>query len=314
MQFSSGRVVQTEAIDESSVVGEPIQEPSSVVDSVPSQAQPCTSRLPVVGDKVQLIALESKIAGKWVLQPGEVATVTSVEPDGDFYLRNPAGTITGIFVRKNFEYVQAELAAKLKAEDEAAAQIKAEEEAARQLARKKLEDEEAAAKGNYAELSSSTALVPLSAFDEFKQEVTTRIEIFQQTKADGYDNKQALADVLAGEYEREAIRAKVDEFISSAPAVMFTWESSPSCKQAVKAFDVAGAKVKIVRLDDPWDEGNPMRAELGKMVGRSSVPVVFIGGKYVGGYDGGVSDEAPGILDLAFKGTLRPKLEAAGAL
>ena len=65
-----------------------------------------------------------------------------------------------------------------------------------------------------------------------------------------------------------------------------------------------------VRLDDPWEKGNPIRAELGKMVGRSSVPCIFIGGKYVGGYDGGVGDDSPGILEMAFKGTLREKLVA----
>jgi glutaredoxin-related protein len=69
-----------------------------------------------------------------------------------------------------------------------------------------------------------------------------------------------------------------------------------------------------VRLDDPWEKGNPIRAELGKMVGRSSVPCIFIGGKYVGGYDGGVGDDSPGILEMAFKGTLREKLVAVGAL
>ncbi len=69
-----------------------------------------------------------------------------------------------------------------------------------------------------------------------------------------------------------------------------------------------------MRLDDPWEEGNPIRAELGKMVGRSSVPAIFIGGKYVGGYDGGVGKESPGILELAFRGTFREKLKEAGAL
>ena len=63
-----------------------------------------------------------------------------------------------------------------------------------------------------------------------------------------------------------------------------------------------------------WAEGNPLRAELGRMVGRTSVPSVFIGGKYVGGFDGGVSEDQPGILDLAFQGKLRPLLEDAGAL
>ena len=96
--------------------------------------------------------------------------------------------------------------------------------------------------------------------------------------------------------------------------VMFTWESSPSCKKAVTAFETIGADAKIVRLDDPWSEGNPMRAALGRMVGRTSVPFVFVGGKYVGGFDGGISDEAPGLVDLAFKGELRDLLKDAGAM
>jgi hypothetical protein len=65
-----------------------------------------------------------------------------------------------------------------------------------------------------------------------------------------------------------------------------------------------------------------VRAEIGKRVGRSSVPMIFIGGDYVGGYDGGLDDndksdnnkysKAPGIQTMAFRGTLRPALEAAG--
>ena len=69
---------------------------------------------------------------------------------------------------------------------------------------------------------------------------------------------------------------------------MYTWESSPYCKKAIEAFDSIQANVKIVRLDDPWEEGNPVRAVLGKKVGRTSVPFVFVNGNYIGGYDGGI--------------------------
>jgi glutaredoxin len=75
---------------------------------------------------------------------------------------------------------------------------------------------------------------------------------------------------------------------------MFVWERSPSC--------VIANQVKVVPLDDPWDKGNPVRAEIGKRVGRSSVPMIFIGGKFVGGFDGGVSDEAPGYKPWRSKG------------
>jgi hypothetical protein len=51
------------------------------------------------------------------------------------------------------------------------------------------------------------------------------------------------------------------------------------------------------------------------MVGKSSVPAIFLGGKYVGGFDSGVDNmESPGILEMAFKGTLRDELKEVGAL
>jgi len=132
------------------------------------------------------------------------------------------------------------------------------------------------------------------------------LRIVQESNANGYDFKQTLANVLAGDYDEASIQAQIEAEIQSA---------SPSCVKALKALELMGLsnsdKVKIVRLDDPWDEGNPIRAQIGKMVGRTSVPAIFIGGDYVGGFDGG-TENAPGIQSMAFQGALRPKLEAAG--
>jgi len=160
-------------------------------------------------------------------------------------------------------------------------------------------------------LASSDTSSPI---DGFVEDVSKRFEIAQESRAGGASFTQIVADVLAGEYDADSTKADIEATVASAPCVMFTWESSPSCKQAVSAMEVAEAKVKIVRLDDPWDQGNPIRSELGKMVGKSSVPCIFIDGKYVGGFDSGPSEEAPGIQKLAFKGTLRPMLQEAGAL
>lgn len=148
----------------------------------------------------------------------------------------------------------------------------------------------------------------------FIDNLTQSYQLFQKSRSDGYNFKQSTAIAIAGEYDAAEVQSKINDSIESAPCVMFTWEASPSCKQAIKYLDIAGASYKIVRLDNPWSEGNPIRAELGKMLGRSSVPVIFIGGKYVGGFDGGVGEDSPGILELAFKGTLREKLIEAGAL
>lgn len=143
-----------------------------------------------------------------------------------------------------------------------------------------------------------------------------RYGIFRRAMSDdGYGFKQSVAIAIAGTYDAGEAQATIMDAVRSNPCVMFTWDASPSCKKAVDAFGAMGdVDVTIVRLDDPWAEGNPIRAELGKMTGKSSVPSVFIGGQYVGGYDAGVSDDAPGLVTMAFKGTLRPKLESAGAL
>lgn len=150
-------------------------------------------------------------------------------------------------------------------------------------------------------------------YEQLLQTFSTALRLLWKSRQESDNWKQNLADVFAGEYDAEAVRTEMEELIDSAPAVMFTWVNSPSCKKATEAFEKAGAQVKYIRLDDPWEKGNPLRAELGKKVGRTSVPGIFIDGKYVGGYDGGVSEEAPGIMELAFRGTLIPKLEAAGA-
>ncbi len=143
-----------------------------------------------------------------------------------------------------------------------------------------------------------------------------RYALFSKSMSeDGYNFKQSVAIAIAGEYDASEVQERINEIVKSSPCVMFAWEASPSCKKAAEAFEAMGdVTVRVVRLDDPWEEGHPIRAELGKMTGKSSVPSVWIGGRYVGGYDSGVSDDAPGLVTMAFRGTLRPTLESAGAL
>jgi glutaredoxin-related protein len=154
-------------------------------------------------------------------------------------------------------------------------------------------------------------------FQDTLETVKERYAIFNKARSeDGYTFKQSTAIAIAGEYDVAQVRQGINDIVESNPFVLFTWDASPSCKQAIKALESMGDAVtmKIVRLDDPWEEGNPIRAELGKMTGKSSVPSVWIAGEYVGGYDSGVSDDAPGLVTMAFRGTLIPKLESAGAL
>ncbi|OEU23133.1 hypothetical protein FRACYDRAFT_178883 [Fragilariopsis cylindrus CCMP1102] len=166
--------------------------------------------------------------------------------------------------------------------------------------------------------SPSTSTTSTALNESLLDTIQTRIKIGQESKKAGYGFKQMMADVIAGDdYNENEISNTIEETISSAPCVMYTWESSPSCKKAIEAFEIINANVKIVRLDDPWTEGNPIRAVLGRSIGRSSVPFIFINGQYIGGYDGGIendNNDASGMLNLAFQGKLRDMLNDAGAM
>jgi glutaredoxin-related protein len=145
------------------------------------------------------------------------------------------------------------------------------------------------------------------------------VRIAQRSQQEGAGVKQIMANVLAGDdYNTVAVNTAIDEAITAAPIVLFTWAPSPSCKQAIRALDIMGvptSSYKIVRLDDPWDEGNKIRAELGKRQGgKCSVPAIYINGEYIGGYDGGIGPDRPGLVDMAFTGKLQEKLLEAGVL
>jgi glutaredoxin len=132
--------------------------------------------------------------------------------------------------------------------------------------------------------------------------------------------RQATAAAFPGDYNKDFAMAEVKRFASCAPLVIFISESSPACKKALKYLNrVEGITMRIVRLDDTWSEGNARRAALGRLTGTSSVPSIWIGGEYIGGFEDGVGSDAPGgytpgLVPLAFKGQLQSKLEAAGAI
>ncbi len=71
-----------------------------------------------------------------------------------------------------------------------------------------------------------------------------------------------------------------------------------------------GASYTVVELDtDP--DGKAIRAEMGDLVGRTSVPAIWIGGTFVGGCNDGPMG---GVLKLDERGDLKGLLEGVGAL
>jgi glutaredoxin len=147
------------------------------------------------------------------------------------------------------------------------------------------------------------------------QDSLERQEILIKSAVGGVPPEQAIAEALAGKHDQKAMESEVLDLAKSAPVVVFTWDNSPSCKQAIRYLEQAGAKPKIIRLDQPWkwDIGAQQRAALGRLTKRSSVPSVWIGGEFVGGCNDGPSKNAPGLVKLAFSGELITKLKDAQA-
>lgn len=145
--------------------------------------------------------------------------------------------------------------------------------------------------------------------------VQTGFDILVKRMGQGDSFKQAVADAMAGP-SLDVINAnqQIDSIVENSPVVVFSWTMSPFSKKAKLILEQIGAKYKVVELNEPWKDGNMLRAALGRRVGRTSVPAVFIGGKYVGGCDDGPSPDCPGIMALAIQGKLRPLLIEAGAM
>jgi len=102
-------------------------------------------------------------------------------------------------------------------------------------------------------------------------------------------------------------REWVAEQIAAAPVVVFSKSYCPYCRKAKAALKAAGVKPEallVLELEDRPDV-DAIQAVLGDLTGATTVPRVFIGGKFVGGGDDTAAMQAAGKL--------RGMLEAVGA-
>ncbi len=60
-----------------------------------------------------------------------------------------------------------------------------------------------------------------SPIDDFIDDIKMRVRIAQESNAAGDDVKQTIANVLAGEYDVDATKAKIEDEIASAPCGKF---------------------------------------------------------------------------------------------
>jgi len=124
------------------------------------------------------------------------------------------------------------------------------------------------------------------------------------------EGKKKLVKSLAGEYDAEAIQARTNGLINDNPVLMLSFTTCPFCVKAKAVLDGANAKYTVVELDaDP--DGKAIRAELGDLIGRTSVPAIWIGQEFVGGCNDGPMG---GVMKLSEAGKLEGLLKEAGAI
>ncbi|CAB9496468.1 GLutaRedoXin [Seminavis robusta] len=79
---------------------------------------------------------------------------------------------------------------------------------------------------------------------------------------------------------------------------------------AKAVLDAKGTRYHVVELDEVKD-GRAIRAEMADVIGRTSVPAIWIGGEFIGGCNDGPKG---GIVKLDESGELDVMLNAVGAI
>jgi glutaredoxin 3 len=127
----------------------------------------------------------------------------------------------------------------------------------------------------------------------------------------GYAFKQWVADIVAGDYDRDEVQKFVEEFVNTdsdsgqTKVAMFSFTTCPFCRAAKDYLDEEGIEYKVLELDElEGNRGNEIRATLGTMIKRTSVPSIFIKGEPIGG----MNDGMPGLMPLAKNGQLKSML------
>jgi len=124
------------------------------------------------------------------------------------------------------------------------------------------------------------------------------------------EGKKKLVKSLAGEYDAAAIQDRVNKLIDDNPVLMFSFTTWPFCVKAKDLLDDMNVKYTVVELDtDP--DGKAIRAEMADIVGRTSVPAIWIGKQFIGGCNDG---PLGGLITLNESGKLNWMLSEVGAV
>jgi glutaredoxin 3 len=122
--------------------------------------------------------------------------------------------------------------------------------------------------------------------------------------------KNFVVQKLAGEYDEKAVRQRIDQLIDANPVLMLSFTTCPFCIRAKQVLDANKATYSVVELDQDPD-GKAIRAVMGDMLGRTSVPAIWINRQFIGGCNDG---PLGGIVKLDESGKLGGMLREVGAI
>lgn len=118
--------------------------------------------------------------------------------------------------------------------------------------------------------------------------------------------KQFIADTLAGDYDSEAVSNLIQSRIAANKVMMFSFSTCPFCLRAKQILrEDYGESLEVYECDLEAD-GYAVRAELGRLTGRTSMPSTWLGPDVLlgGCNDGGLG----GVATLDRQGKLAPLL------
>ncbi|KAJ1622825.1 hypothetical protein T492DRAFT_618289 [Pavlovales sp. CCMP2436] len=123
-----------------------------------------------------------------------------------------------------------------------------------------------------------------------------------------------VAEVAVGKkFDPVPVDARIAAETSARGVFMYSFPGCPFCRKAKAVLEAEGAKFTVVELDSEAD-GPQIRARVGRLTGRTSMPAIWVGGEYIGGCNDGGPAGGGGLVGLAESGQLRSMLKRAGAI
>ena len=115
----------------------------------------------------------------------------------------------------------------------------------------------------------------------------------------------------AGEYDKEGLRAKLNDRIQKSPIFLLMFGTCPYCinvMSILQSKNVSRQDALIVNLDSLGLEKYAIRTEVIEMINQTTIPALWIGGEFIGGF------EELSKLANSTSGELDKILKRAGAL